>query len=112
MSSVIKLDLRNSTRFPLRCPVAVTIANDEYHAETVDISAGGVLLHSENSMDVGSTVEFSIELPSDGLGLDYPVSVKCQGRVVRRSAAAPAGGHHVAVVIDDYNFECLQDGSI
>ena len=105
MSDRQKLDLRNATRYPLHLPVTVTIANEEYRAETIDISAGGVLLLTDASMSVGSTVEFSIEMPSDALGTDHSVCVNCQGRVVRSSPASCTAGWQVAVVIDDYSLE-------
>jgi c-di-GMP-binding flagellar brake protein YcgR len=105
MSPSPKLDLRNSVRFPLYFPVTVTTLNEEYRAETIDISAGGVLLHTEASLGVGSSVEFSIEIPSDVLGLDHVVLVRCQGRVVRCSTAPCAAGQHVALVIDEYYFD-------
>jgi c-di-GMP-binding flagellar brake protein YcgR len=100
-----KLDLRNSVRFPLHFPVTVTTLNEEYRAETIDISAGGVLFHTESSLAVGSSVECSIEMPGDALGLDHAVLVKCQGHVVRCSPATCAAGQHVAVVIDEYYFK-------
>jgi len=100
-----KLDLRNSVRFSLHFRVTVTTLNEEYRAETIDISAGGVLFHTEASLGVGSSVECSIEMPSDVLGLDHAVLVRCQGRVVRCSTATCAAGQHVAVVIDEYYFE-------
>jgi PilZ domain len=102
-----RLDLRNSVRFPLHFPVTVTTLNEEHGAETIDISAGGVLFHTEASLGVGSSVECSIEIPSDVLGLDHAVLVKCQGRVVRCSTATCAAGQNVAVVIDEYYFESM-----
>jgi hypothetical protein len=105
MSAGHKPDLRNSIRLPLRFPVTVRIANEQYRAETIDISAGGVLLLTDASMSVGSTVEFSIEMPSDALGTDHSVWVNCQGRVVRSLPASCTAGLQVAVVIDDYSLE-------
>jgi hypothetical protein len=105
MSAGHKSDLRNSIRLPLRFLVTVRIANEQYRVETIDISAGGVLLLTDASMSVGSTVEFSIEMPSDALGTDHSVCVNCQGRVVRSSPASCTAGWQVAVVIDDYSLE-------
>jgi PilZ domain-containing protein len=102
-----KLDLRNSVRLPLHFPATVTILKEEYRAETIDISAGGVLFQTEASLGVGSSVEFSIEMPRDVLGLDHAVLVRCQGRVVRCSTATCAAGPHLAVVIDEYYFESM-----
>ena len=103
MSTGHQLDLRNSTRFPLHLQVTLKTPSEEYHAKTTDISAGGILFHTEGEIAVGSMVEFTIEMPGDVLGTDHPVWVKCQGRVVRCSP--DSAGRSVAVVIDEYHFE-------
>jgi len=96
-------DLRNSIRFPLHLLVTLKSPTGEYQAKTHDISAGGILFHTEHSIKVGTVVEFNIEMPADILGSDQRVLVKCQGRVVRCSAES--SGCDVAVVIDEYHFE-------
>ena len=78
-------------------------ATAEHRAETIDISAGGLLFRTENEVEVGATVEFTISMPKDVLGSDRDIQVKCQGRVVRCSQEN--SGRMVAVVIDEYNFE-------
>jgi|SRR5271165_1480509 len=98
-------DLRNAVRFPLHLPVTLKTATDEHQAETIDISAGGLLFRSETEIDVGSEVEFTVAMPGDVLGSDRDVLVKCQGRVVRCSEDATGRG--IAVVIDEYKFERL-----
>ena len=96
-------DLRNSIRFPLHLPVTLRTPTGEYQARTRDISAGGMLFHTEPEIEVGTRVEITIEMPADMLGSDQRVLVKCQGRVVRCSAEG--SGCSVAVVIDEYHFE-------
>jgi Tfp pilus assembly protein PilZ len=103
MSTGHQSDLRNSIRFPLHLQVTLKTPTAEYHAKTIDISAGGILFHTDSEVAVGSEVEFTIEIPGDVLGTNHPVSVKCQGRVVRLSEEA--SGRSVAVVIDEYHFE-------
>lgn len=103
MSTGHTSDLRNSIRFPLHLQVTLKTATAEYHAKTIDISAGGILFQTESDIAVGSEVEFTIEMPGDVLGTKQPVLVKCQGRVVRSSEAKPE--RSVAVVIDEYHFE-------
>ena len=103
MSSGQQPDLRNSLRFPLHLHVTLRTPLEEYHAETVDISAGGILFHTDAVIKVDSPVEFTIEMPGEALGTDHPVLVRCQGRVVRCSEKAV--GRSVAVVIDEYQFE-------
>ncbi len=96
-------ELRNAIRFPLHLKVTLKTPTAEYRAKTIDISAGGILFHSESEIAVGSEVEFTIEMPPDVLGTKHAVLVKCQGRVVR--FAEETSGRSVAVVIDEYHFE-------
>jgi c-di-GMP-binding flagellar brake protein YcgR len=103
MSTGPQSELRNSIRFPLHLQVTLKTSTAEYHAKTIDISAGGILFHTESEIAVGSEVEFTVEMPGDVLGADHPVLVKCKGRVVRFSEEASGG--RVAVVIDEYHFE-------
>lgn len=98
-------DLRNTIRFPLHLPVMLKTLTDEHRAETIDISAGGILFRSETEVAVGSAVEFTVAMPGDVLGTDRDVLVKCQGRVVRCSDEP--SGRSIAVVIDEYKFERL-----
>ena len=98
-------DLRNAVRFPLHLPVTLKTPTDEHLAETIDISAGGILFRSETEVEVGSTVEFTVAMPGDALGAERDVLVRCTGRVVRCSQE-PAG-RCIAVVIDEYKFERL-----
>lgn len=103
MSTGHDSELRNSIRFPLHLQVTLRTPTAEYRAKTIDISAGGILFHTESEIKVGSAVEFTIEMPGDVLGTDRPVLVKCQGRVVRFSDEASR--RSAAVVIDEYHFE-------
>jgi len=99
-------ELRNSVRFPLHLQVTLKTPGGEFHARTTDISAGGVLLHVNSTVDVGVPVEFAIEMPAEMLGTCVPVQVLCIGRVVR--SLRDASGQSVAVVIDEYHFKRLQ----
>src|ERR1039457_4964363 len=103
MSMRHESELRNAIRFPLHLQVTLKTPTAEYRAKTTDISAGGILFHTESNIAVGSPVEFTIEMPGDVLGTEQPVLVKCVGRVVRCSAEA--SGRSAAVVIDEYHFE-------
>jgi c-di-GMP-binding flagellar brake protein YcgR len=96
-------DLRNAVRFPLHLPVTLKTPTAEYRAETIDISAGGILFRTETEVEVGSAVEFTVAMPGDVLGTHRDVLVKCHGRIVRCSAEPV--GRSVAVVIDEYKFE-------
>ena len=98
-------DLRNAVRFPLHLPVTLKTSTEEHRAQTIDISAGGILFRTETDVEVGSVVEFTVAMPGDVLGSDRDVLVRCQGRVVRCSEES--SGRSVAVVIDEYKFERL-----
>jgi hypothetical protein len=103
MSAGHQSDFRNSIRFPLHLQVTLKTPAGEYHAKTTDISAGGICFHTESSIDVGTPVEFAIEMPIDVVGASQPVMVLCAGRVVRCSEEG--SGQSVAVVIDEYHFK-------
>ena len=96
-------DFRNAIRFPLHLPVMLKTATEEHVAETIDISAGGVLFRSSTQVEVGSSVEFTVAMPGDVLSSDRDILVRCQGRVVRCSEEPT--GRNIAVVIDEYKFE-------
>ena len=105
MTSDSHPDLRNAVRFPLHLQVTLKTATEEHQAETIDISAGGILFRTKTTLEVGSVVEFTVSMPGDVLGSARDILVKCQGRVVRCNEE-PSGGS-VAVVIDEYKFERL-----
>ena len=96
-------EFRNSVRFPLQLQVTLKTPRGEFRAKTHDISAGGILFHLDSPIEVGSPVEFAIEMPAEMLGADVPVEVNCRGRVVR--CKRDASGQGVAVVIDEYHFK-------
>ena len=98
-------NLRNAVRFPLHLPVTLKTPSREYKAETIDISAGGILFRTDTEVEVGASVEFTVAMPGDVLGTDRDVLVKCQGRIVR--CTSEPLGRTVAVVIDEYKFERL-----
>lgn len=93
-------EMRSSVRFPLHLPVAIRAEHSERKAETLNISAGGVLIEMDEGLDIGSRIEFTIYVPGPRLGSPKDVLVSCVGRVVRCS---PEGEHNaVAAVIDEY----------
>ena len=98
-------ELRNTIRFPLHLPVTLKTSTEEHHAETIDISAGGILFRSETEVAIGSTVEFTVAMPGDVLGAERDILVKCQGRVVR--CTQEPSGRNIAVVIDEYQLQRL-----
>ena len=96
-------ELRSFVRFPIRLPLEVSAVTGGHHAETRDISAGGVLFYLDKELEVGSNLEFSISMPANALGIPTDVVVKCVGRVVRCSHEGSRTA--VAAVIDEYRFD-------
>jgi hypothetical protein len=85
----------------LHLPVKISESTWDDHAETQDISAGGVLIHCGADYAVGSTLQFSICMPAQALGAEKDVRVECVGRVVR---CTPVGERMaVAAIIDEYH---------
>lgn len=81
----------------LKGPVA------DSETETANISAVGVLFELDEEVEVGSSIEFAITLPSAKLGTPGDVRVDCAGRVVRCSRQGERMA--IAALIDDYGFE-------
>ena len=104
-------DTRSAVRFPLKLPITVRTADmREHFAETADISAGGVLFHTQATLEVGAKIRFRIVLPAAVLGTDSDVLVNCTGRVVR--ALDEKGKTAVAAVIDEYGFERIFSAAV
>lgn len=95
------LELRNSVRFPVRMKVQIQTAQGTEEAETINVSASGVLLACSHLLDVGSAIEVEMIMPSTALGTPEDVRVRCQGRVIRSYRKSHALVE-VATVIDNY----------
>jgi hypothetical protein len=100
---------RTGKRFPLELPIKIHKAEDggEHVGVTGDLSAAGVYIRADASLDVGSNVEFEITLPPEVTGAKENVVVQCRGRVVRTDEPGSEGSGEsrgVACVIDSYDF--------
>ena len=95
------IELRTAVRFPVKLPVQVRAGQGEEMAETINISANGMLFSFMRSLDKGSAIEFDLKLPAGALGMEKDVVVHCVGRVVRcyRKSESDA---EIAAVIDEY----------
>lgn len=73
---------------------------------TGNLSAAGVYIRADASLEMGSPVEFEITLPPEVTGGKEHVVIQCRGRVVRtdESRTDPEGTRGVACVIDSYEF--------
>lgn len=78
------IELRSSVRFPVRMQVKIqTVNGKKEDAETINVSASGVLLLFSRVLDEGSAIEVEMVMPSQAMGTQQDVVVHCQGRVIR-----------------------------
>lgn len=98
-------EARTGKRFPLELPIKIHKegAGGDAKGTTGDLSAAGVYIRADASLDVGSPVEFEITLPPDMTGGQENVVIQCKGRVVRTDPSG-SDGKGVACVIDSYEF--------
>ena len=104
-------EARTGKRFPLHLPIKIhkegTAAVDT-SGMTGDLSAAGVYIRADASLEVGSPVEFEITLPPEVTGGKDDVVIQCRGRVVRtdepKASAESGDSRGVACVIDSYEF--------
>jgi len=101
-------DLRTGKRFPLELPIKIHKQDEsgEHSGVTGNLSAAGVYIRADATLDVGSTVEFEITLPPEMTGAKEGVVIQCRGRVVRTDepAGSATDARGVACVIDSYDF--------
>lgn len=69
-------------------------------ATTRDISSNGLLFVTNHLPDIGSNIEFTMDMPSEVMGWDNDVSIHCTGRVVRHQQSENETA--AAAVIDEY----------
>jgi len=81
--------------------VQVHTSNGREDAETINVSASGVLLAFTRMLDAGSAIEVEMIMPSNALGTPQDVRLHCQGRVIRSYRKGPTQVE-VATVIDSY----------
>jgi len=100
-------EARTGKRFPLELPIKIhqAEASGESQGTTGNLSAAGVYIRADASLEIGSPVEFEITLPPDVTGGKENVVIQCKGRVVRTDPSGKsAEGRGVACVIDSYEF--------
>jgi hypothetical protein len=103
-------EARTGKRFPLHLPIKIHEEGRAGAASgmTGDLSAAGVYIRADASLEVGSPVEFEITLPPEVTGGKEDVVIQCRGRVVRTdepdASTEPGNNRGVACVIDSYEF--------
>ena len=100
-------EARTGKRFPLELPIKIHEENASGGTKglTGNLSAAGVYIRADASLEIGSPVEFEITLPPDVTGGKENVTIQCKGRVVRSDPTGSSpDGKGVACVIDSYEF--------
>ncbi len=98
-------EARTGKRFPVNLPIRMegSESTSDPVGSTDNISAAGVYLVLDRSMDPGSTIKFEMTIPADAIGAPQDMTVRCQGRVLRSDPRGPRQ-NGVACVIDQYEF--------
>lgn len=100
-------EVRTGKRFEVHLPIKITTPEgaEAHEGQTDNLSAAGVYLSLDSSLEVGSAVEFDITMPASVIGSDKDVRIHCNGRVVRNEAPKDGTKNSgVACVIDRYEF--------
>jgi hypothetical protein len=106
----IVAEARTGKRFPLELPIKIHKSDTpgESKGVTGNLSAAGVYIRADASLEIGTPVEFEIALPPEMTGAKENVVIQCRGRVVRTDEPASGGkssdARGVACVIDSYEF--------
>jgi hypothetical protein len=92
--------VRTAVRFPLQLAVHLKTEEGMVEAATRDISSNGLLFVAARLPRIGSNIEFTMDMPSEVMGLDHDISIHCKGRVVRHQQLQ----HELmaAAIIDEY----------
>lgn len=92
--------VRTAVRFPLRLALHLKTEDGTIEAITKDVSSNGLLFVAATLPKIGSSIEFTMDMPSEVMGSDTDVSIHCLGRVVRHQHSEDES--MAAAVIDEY----------
>ena len=95
--------VRTAVRFPMRLAMHLKTEDGMIEASTRDISSNGLLFASARLPRIGSSIEFTMDMPSEVLGGDTDIRVHCTGRIVRHHLVE--GEAMAAAVIDEYSLK-------
>lgn len=95
-----RVAVRTAVRFPLRLALHLKTEDGVVEATTRDISSNGLLFATADLPEIGSRIEFTMDMPSEVMGSETDVSVHCTGRVVRHQHSDDES--MAAAVIDEY----------
>jgi hypothetical protein len=91
---------RTAVRFPLTLELRLETENGIIDAVTKDVSANGLLFAAKVLPRIGSTIEFTMNMPAQVMGLQSDLAIHCLGRVVRHQKNGDES--MAAAVIDEY----------
>ena len=97
---VERVAVRTAVRFPLKLALRLTTEDGTVDAVTRDVSSNGLLFEASTLPRIGSSIEFTMNMPSEVMGSDSDVAIHCFGRVVRHQFSEEK--LMAAAVIDDY----------
>ncbi|MGA1981614.1 MAG: PilZ domain-containing protein [Acidobacteriaceae bacterium] len=97
---VERVAVRTAVRFPLRLALHLKTEDGTIEATTKDVSSNGLLFVAASLPRIGSSIEFTMDMPSEVMGSATDVSVHCIGRVVRHQHSEDES--MAAAVIDEY----------
>lgn len=96
---------RRSKRFELKLPLEL-LGTGGYiigaPCETKNVSSGGVLFRTTETMDIGDLIEYQITL-SPTSPSSKPIKLHCRGKVVRRQING-SGATNIAATLERYEF--------
>jgi hypothetical protein len=92
--------VRTAVRFPLKLALHLKTEDGVIEATTIDVSSNGLLFETAHLPKIGSTIEFTMDMPSEVMGSPTDVSIHCTGRVVRHQQSEHEST--AAAVIDQY----------
>jgi PilZ domain len=97
---------RKLERLPLEVFVRIQVPGSEWvdFAETRNVSAQGLYLHTQAQLQIGQELECVLVLPEKLTQVPTPVLVGCRGKVVRVIPDLPGNKSGVAIEIHTYDF--------
>jgi hypothetical protein len=100
--------VRTAVRFPLQLALHLKTEGGMVDAITHDVSSNGLLFSTPWLTGVGSTIEFSLDMPLEVMGRTGNVSIDCVGRVIRHQHSADRNTGQetmMAAIIDQYSLK-------
>jgi len=100
------LERRKLTRLPLEVFVRLQVPGSEWidFAETRNVSARGIYLHTHAHLGIGQELECVLVLPERLTQSPTPVLIGCRGKVLRVVPDLPGDKRGLAIEIHTYDF--------